>query len=116
MFFRIKKSGDRAYVQVVSGAPTISSPPAHLPRCFRLAPSSLTRCCSSARSTRTPTDRCRLRPSASVDRCCSAGSGIRLGIAAVLAELLKHRAFEFAVERAVFVANAAPAFCLRVGS
>ena len=33
---------------------------AHLPRCFRPAPSSLTRCCSSARSTRTPTDRCRL--------------------------------------------------------
>ena len=29
----------------------------------------------------------------------------RLGIAAVLAELLKHRAFEFAVERAVFVAT-----------
>ena len=29
----------------------------------------------------------------------------RLGIAAVLEELLKHRAFEFAVERAVFVAT-----------
>ena len=29
----------------------------------------------------------------------------RLGIAAVLDELLKHRAFEFAVERAVFVAT-----------
>ena len=40
----------------------------------------------------------------------------RLGIAAVLAELLKYRAFEFAVERAVFVATLAPAFCLRVGS
>ena len=83
MFFRIKKSGDHAYVQVVKnkrvnstmrrsiitnlGAPTISSRPAHLPRCFRPAPSSLTRCCSSARWTRTPTDHCRLQPSASAD-------------------------------------------------
>src|ERR1035437_10080946 len=106
------------------GAPTTSSRPALSPRCSPPAPSSPTRCCSSTPSTRTRTDRCPLPPKELAGRCFSArfGDGSlsiaakriggpllfgriweRLGIADVLGELLKHRAFEFAVERAVFV-------------
>ena len=66
--------------------------------------SSPIRCCSSTRSTRTPKGRCRPRPT---HRRAAAvrQDWEQLGIGGVLAELLKDRAFEFAVERAVFVAT-----------
>ena len=56
------------------------------------------------RSMRTPKASCRSPPSGSAGRCCSAEFWERLGVADVLAGLLKERAFEFPVERAVFVA------------
>ena len=65
-----------------------------------------------ARSTRTPTDRCRLRRR--IGEVAFGRVWDRLGIAAVLDDLLKHRATEFAVERAVFVATLHGFF--RVGS
>jgi hypothetical protein len=51
------------------------------------------------------TDHYRLQPSALANLCYSAVSGSGLGIPDVLGELLGHRAFEFTVERAVFVST-----------
>ena len=120
MFFRLKKSGQRGYVQIVEnkrdGAAVRQRVIANLGRADELAASGalasliasgakLTdQVCSSTRSTRTPRARCRSRRSGSAGRCCSAGSGS--GSASPTSWLIcsKERAFEFPVERAVFVA------------
>ena len=109
MFFRLKKSGERAYVQIVENkrvdGAVRQSVIATLGRADELGasgalasllasgPSSPIRCCSSTRSTRTPMAHCRLRPSGSADRCCLAKIWERLGIADVLGDLLQDRAF-----------------------
>ena len=122
MFFRLKKSGDRGYVQIVenkrdgaavrqsrsspiSAAPTNSPPPARSLRSSPPAPSSPIRCCSSTRSTRTPTALLSVAAKRIGGPLLFGRIWERLGIAAVLDELLKQRAFEFPVERAVFVAT-----------
>ena len=121
MFFRIKKSGDRAYVQVVENKRVVGavrqSVIANLGRADDLiASGALASLLSSGAKL---TDQVLLISALDEDADGSlsvaakriGGSLLfgriweRLGIAAVLAELLKHRAFEFAVERAVFVAT-----------
>src|SRR6266852_2550462 len=95
MFFRVKKSGPRAYVQVVENkrvdGAVRQSVIANLGRADDLIASGAlaSLLASGAKRTGGPLLFGRLWE--------------RLGIAAVLGELLRQRAFEFAVERAVFV-------------
>lgn len=121
MFFRIKKSGDRAYVQVVENkrvdGAVRQSVIANLGRADDLiASGALASLLSSGAKL---ADQVLLISALDADADGSLSVAAkriggpllfgriweRLGIAAVLAELLKHRAFEFAVERAVFVAT-----------
>ena len=121
MFFRIKKSGDRAYVQVVENkrvdGAVRQSVIANLGRADDLiASGALASLLSSGAKL---TDQVLLISALDEDADGSLSVAAkriggpllfgriweRLGIAAVLAELLKYRAFEFAVERAVFVAT-----------
>jgi Transposase DDE domain len=119
MFFRIKKSGGRAYVQVVENkrvdGAVRQSVIANLGRADDLIASGAL--ASLLASGAKLTDQVLLINALDedADRSLSiAAKRIggpllfgriweRLGIADVLGELLKHRAFEFAVERAVFV-------------
>ena len=91
MFFRLKKSGERGYVQIVEnkrdGAAVRQRVIANVGRADELAASGALASLiasgaelhrssvASTRSTRTPKARCRLRRSGSVGRCCSVGSG-----------------------------------------
>jgi hypothetical protein len=119
MFFRIKKSGDRAYVQVVENkrvdGAVRQSVIANLGRADDLiASGALASLLSSGAKL---TDQVLLINALDADADGSLSVAAkriggpllfgriwdRLGIVAVLAELLEHRAFEFAVERAVFV-------------
>ncbi len=121
MFFRIKKSGDRTYVQVVENkrvdGAVRQSVIANLGRADDLiASGALASLLSSGAKL---TDQVLLISALDEDADGSLSVAAkriggpllfgriwdRLGIAAVLEELLKHRAFEFAVERAVFVAT-----------
>src|SRR6516164_11542761 len=120
MFFRLKKSGDRSYVQIVEnkreGAAVRQRVIANLGRADELAASGAL--ASLIASGAKLTDQVLLISvfdhdaegtlSASAKRI---GGPLlfgriweRLGIADVLADLLKERAFEFPVERAAFVA------------
>ena len=121
MFFRIKKSGPRAYVQVVENrrvdGAVRQSVVANLGRADDLIASGAL--ASLLASGAKLTDQVLLISALEEDAdglLSVAAKRIggpllfgriwdRLGIAAVLEELLKHRAFEFAVERAVFVAT-----------
>ncbi|MGH8639808.1 MAG: IS1634 family transposase, partial [Burkholderiales bacterium] len=119
MFFRIKKSGDRAYVQVVENkrvdGAVRQSVIANLGRADDLiASGALASLLSSGAKL---TDQVLLINALDEDADGSLSVAARriggpllfgriwerLGIAEVLAGLLEHRAFEFAVERAVFV-------------
>src|SRR5271157_5065162 len=121
MFFRVKKSGTRSYIQVVenkriNGA-VRQSVIANVGRADDLIASGAL--ASLLASGAKLTDQVLLISALEEDSDGSLAVGAkriggpllfgriweRLGIAAVLAELLKHRAFEFAVERAVFVAT-----------
>src|SRR5271165_92405 len=91
MFFRLKKSGERGYVQIVEnkrdGAAVRQRVIANLGRADELAASGAlaSLIASGAKLAdqvllldalmRTPKARCRLRPGESAGRCCSAGSG-----------------------------------------
>jgi hypothetical protein len=120
MFFRLKKSGDRSYVQIVEnkreGAAVRQQVIANLGRADELAASGAL--ASLIASGAKLTDQVLLISafdhdaegtlSASAKRI---GGPLlfgriweRLGVADVLGDLLKERAFEFAVERAVFIA------------
>jgi hypothetical protein len=119
MFFRIKKSGDRAYVQVVENkrvdGAVRQSVIANLGRADDLIASGAL--ASLLLSGAKLTDQVLLINALDEDADGSLSVAAkriggpllfgriweRLGIAAVLADLLEHRAFEFAVERAVFV-------------
>jgi hypothetical protein len=121
MFFRIKKSGPRAYVQVVENnrvdGAVRQSVIANLGRADDLIASGAL--ASLLASGAKLTDQVFLVSALDEDADGSLSVAAkriggpllfgriwdRLGIAAVLDELLKHRAFEFAVERAVFVAT-----------
>ena len=119
MFFRIKKSGDRTYVQVVENkrvdGAVRQSVIANLGRADDfIASGALASLLSSGAKL---TDQVLLINALDVDADGSLSVAAkriggpllfgriweRLGIAAVLDDLLEHRAFEFAVERAVFV-------------
>jgi len=123
MFFRIKKSGDRASVQVVENkrvdGAVRQSVIANLGRADDLiASGALASLLSSGAKL---TDQVLLISALDEDADADGSLSVaakriggpllfgriweRLGIAAVLGELLEHRAFEFAVERAVFVAT-----------
>ncbi len=133
MFFRLNKSGERGFTckivenkrdsrksrqRVIANvgradelAASSVSPLSSLP-----APSLPIRCCSSTRSTRTPKALLSVRPEA--DRWADA---VRPDAGAARRRhcpdpLLKERAFEFPVERAVFIAAAASAIRLGIGS
>ena len=119
MFFRIKKSGHRAYVQVVENkrfdGAVRQSVIANLGRADDLIASGAL--ASLLASGAKFTDQVLLITTLDEDSDGSLSVAAkriggpllfgriweRLGIADVLGELLKHRAFEFAVERAVFV-------------
>jgi hypothetical protein len=119
VFFRIKKSGHRAYVQVVENkrfdGAVRQSVIANLGRADDLIPSGAL--ASLLASGAKFTDQVLLITTLDEDSDGSSSVAAkriggpllfgriweRLGIADVLGELLKHRAFEFAVERAVFV-------------
>jgi hypothetical protein len=119
MFFRIKKSGGRAYVQVVENkrvdGAVRQSVIANLGRADDLIASGAL--ASLLASGAKLTDQVLLINAIDEDADGSLSIAAkriggpllfgriweRLGIADVLGELLKHRAFEFAVERAVFV-------------
>jgi len=119
MFFRIKKSGGRAYVQVVENkrvdGAVRQSVIANLGRADDLIASGAL--ASLLASGAKLTDQVLLINALDEDSDGSLSIAAkriggpllfgriweRLGIADVLGELLKHRAFEFAVERAVFV-------------
>ncbi|HZY41246.1 MAG TPA: IS1634 family transposase, partial [Anaerolineae bacterium] len=119
MFFRIKKSGGRAYVQVVENkrvdGAVRQSVIANLGRADDLIASGAL--ASLLASGAKLTDQVLLINALDEDADGSLSIAAkriggpllfgriweRLGIADVLGELLKHRAFEFAVERAVFV-------------
>ncbi len=119
MFFRIKKSGDRAYVQVVENkrfdGAVRQSVIANLGRAEELIASGAL--ASLLASGAKLTDQVLLITTLDEDSGGSLSVAAkriggpllfgriweRLGIADVLGELLQHRAFEFAVERAVFV-------------
>ena len=119
MFFRIKKSGGRAYVQVVENkrvdGAVRQSVIANLGRADDLIASGAV--ASLLASGAKLTDQVLLINALDEDADGSLSIAAkriggpllfgriweRLGIADVLGELLKHRAFEFAVERAVFV-------------
>jgi transposase len=119
MFFRIKKSGGRAYVQVVENkrvdGAVRQSVIANLGRADDLIASGAL--ASLLASGAKLTDQVLLINALDEDADGSLSVAAkriggpllfgriweRLGIADVLGELLKHRAFEFAVERAVFV-------------
>jgi len=119
MFFRIKKSGGRAYVQVVENkridGAVRQSVIANLGRADDLMASGAL--ASLLASGAKLTDQVLLINALDEDADGSLSVAAkriggpllfgriweRLGIADVLGELLKHRAFEFAVERAVFV-------------
>jgi hypothetical protein len=121
MFFRLKKSGQRSYVQIVEnkreGAAVHQSVIANLGRADELAASGAL--ASLLASGAKLTDQVLLLNSLEVDAdgaLSVAAKRIggpmlfgriweRLGIADVLADLLKERAFEFPVERAAFVAT-----------
>lgn len=121
LFFRIKKSGPRAYVQVVENnrvdGAVRQSVVANLGRADALIASGAL--ASLLASGAKLTDQVLLISALEEDAdgllsvaAKRVGGPLlfgriwdRLGIAAVLDELLKHRAFEFAVERAVFVAT-----------
>ena len=92
MFFRLKKSGERAYVQIVEnkriGGAVRQSVIANVGRADELAASGgLASLLASGAKLRRPSpahpgvrrgrrrQRFRLPPNASADRCCSAGSG-----------------------------------------
>ena len=119
MFFRIKKSGDRTYVQVVENkrvdGAVRQSVIANLGRADDfIASGALASLLSSGTKL---TDQVLLINALDADADGSLSVAAkriggpllfgriweRLGIAAVLDDLLEHRAFEFAVERAVFV-------------
>jgi len=120
MFFRLKKSGDRGYVQIVEnkreGAAVRQTVIANLGRVDDLAASGAL--ASLLASGAKLTDQVLLIDALDQDAegaLSVAGKRIggpllfgriweRLGIADVLADLLKERAFEFPVERAAFVA------------
>jgi len=120
MFFRLKKSGDRGYVQIVEnkreGAAVRQRVIANLGRADELAASGAL--ASLIASGAKLTDQVLLISALDHDAegALSAlakriGGPLlfgriweRLGVADVLGDLLKERAFEFAVERAVFVA------------
>ena len=119
MFFRLKTSGPRRYLQIVenraraapsasrssppSGASTSSPPAAASPPCSPRGPGSASRSCCCRRSTSRST-----RPAAAdtADRAPLAFGRLwqETGCRAVIEELLAGRGFEFAVERAVFTA------------
>jgi len=121
MFFRLKKSGERTYVQIVEnkreGAAVRQTVIANLGRADELAASGAL--ASLIASGAKLTDQVLLISALDEDAegaLSVAAKRIggpmlfgriweRLGIDAVLAELLKERAFEFPVERAVFVAT-----------
>src|SRR6201987_6338509 len=121
MFFRLKKSGDRGYVQIVEnkreGAAVRQRVIANLGRADELAASGAL--ASLIASGAKLTDQVLLISALDHDAegALSAlakriGGPVlfgriweRLGVADVLGDLLKERAFEFAVERAVFVAT-----------
>jgi len=121
MFFRIKKSGERSYVQIVEnkreGAAVRQTVIANLGRVDELAASGAL--ASLLTSGAKLTDQVLLINALDEDvegAISAAAKRIggpllfgkiweRLGIGEVLADLLKDRAFEFAVERAVFVAS-----------
>ena len=121
MFFRVKKSGERAYVQIVENkrveGAVRQSVIATLGRSDELAASGAL--ASLVASGAKLTDQVLLihaldedaNGSLSVAAKRIGGSLLfgrlweRLGIGEVLGDLLKERAFEFAVERAVFVAT-----------
>ena len=122
MFFRLKKSGDRAYVQIVEnnrvGGAVRQSVVATIGRADELAASGAL--ASLLASGAKLCDQV-LLIQAFEENADEAGFSLtakriggpllfgriweRLGVEAVLADLLKDRAFEFAVERAVFVAT-----------
>src|SRR5271166_2569779 len=121
MFFRFKKSGQRSYVQIVENkrvdGAVRQSVIANLGRADELAASGAL--ASLLASGAKLTDQVLLinaldddaDAALSVSAKCIGGPLLfgkiweRLGVADVLGDLLKHRAFEFAVERAVFVAT-----------
>ncbi|MGD1038361.1 MAG: IS1634 family transposase, partial [Roseiarcus sp.] len=120
MFFRFKRSGERTYVQIVENkrveGAVRQSVVANLGRADELAASGAL--ASLIASGAKLTDRVLLIHA--LDEDADGALSVvakriggpmlfgkiweRLGVAAVLADLLKERAFEFAVERAVFVA------------
>src|ERR1700726_5117780 len=119
MFFRLKRSGRRGYVQIVEnrrdGAAVRQTVIANLGRADELAASGAL--ASLLASGAKLTDQVLLINALDEDSDGSLSVAAkriggpllfgriweRLGVADVLGELLKHRAFEFAVERAVFV-------------
>ncbi|MCI0599707.1 MAG: hypothetical protein L0Y60_09315 [Beijerinckiaceae bacterium] len=121
MFFRIKKSGERSYVQIVEnkreGAAVRQTVIANLGRADELAASGAL--ASLLASGAKLTDQVLLINTFDADaegavsaQAKRVGGPLlfgkiweRLGIGDVLSELLKDRGFEFAVERAVFVAT-----------
>jgi hypothetical protein len=121
MFFRLKKSGERSYVQIVEnkreGAAVRQTVIANLGRADELAASGAL--ASLIASGAKLTDQVLLITALDEDAegaLSAAAKRIggpmlfgriweRLGIGAVLEDLLKERAFEFPVERAVFVAT-----------
>ncbi len=113
MFFRLKKSGERSYVQIVEnkreGAAVRQRVIANLGRADELAASGAL--ASLIASGAKLTDQVLLIDALEedADGALSAAAMLfgriweRLGIGAVLEDLLKERAFEFPVERAAFV-------------
>ena len=132
MFFRLKKSGERGYMQIVEnkrdGAAVRQKVIANLGRADELAASGAL--ASLIASGAKLTDQVLLINALDEDAegaLSVAAKRIggpmlfgriweRLGVADVLADLLKARAFEFPVERAVFVASPASAIRLGIGS
>jgi len=128
MFFRLKKSGERSYVQIVENkrkGARGSSPV--FGRADELAASGAL--ASLLASGAKLTDQVLLINAVEEDAESALSVAAkriggpllfgkiweRLGIDAVLADLLEERAFEFPVERAVFVGRAAPAVRLGLG-
>src|SRR5271157_3657096 len=121
MFFRLKKSGERAYVQIVENkridGVVRQSVVATLGRADELEASGAL--ASLLASGAKLTDQVMLITALDQDEAGALSTSTkriggpllfgriweRLGIAEVLADLLAERAFEFAVERAIFVAT-----------
>ena len=119
MFFRLKKSGERGYVQIVEnkrdGAAVRQRVIANVGRADELAASDAL-ASLIASGAKPPIECCSSRARRGRRRrAVGYGKRIgepmlfgriseRLGVADVLSQLLKERTFEFSVERAVFVA------------